>query len=272
MVTISKRKNTQDTLRLATCSALRRDILIHLERGKKPLSEIRDALGVSSTTAIHALRDLEKDTLVFQDEDRNYALTTIGELIALKLTDFIDAITVLKNHQDFWLTHDLSGIPEHLLAKIGWLSNSTLLADMSTDIFKSQKTLIQVLENANEVKGIYPIFNLEYLEIIDELVRGKGVDVELVVTNEALGSIEGVIETEEEFKKILHAPNFTLFAVDKDIKIALTLTDSVFYLGLFASDGLYDYNRALISDDEKTLAWGRELHEHYRKLSSVVDL
>jgi predicted transcriptional regulator len=243
-----------------------------LKDGKKTLNELRDALGVSSTTAIHALRDLGKDTLILQDEDRNYALTKIGEVIVLKLTDFMDAIDVLKKHENFWLTHDLSGIPEHLLGKIGDLSNSILIADTPTDIFKSHTTFLQVLENANEVKGIYPIFNLEYLEIIEELVRGKGVDVELVVTNEALGSIEGVIEAEEEFKKILHAPNFTLFAVDNDIKIALTLTDSVFYLGLFASDGLYDYNRALISDDEKTLAWGRELHEHYRKLSSVVDL
>ena len=149
-----------------------------------------------------------------------------------------------------------------------------------TEIFKSHTTLTQVLEDANAVKGIYPIFNLEYLAIIEELVNRKRIDVELIVTNEVLSSIEGVVETEEAFKNILRAPNFTLFTMnrDDDIKIALTVTDSVFYLGLFAGNsngkgnGLYDPNRALISEDEKALAWGRELYAYYHKKANLVEL
>ena len=114
-----KRQIIQNTLRLATCSELRRGILISLREGKKALSELRTELEISSTTAIHALRELEREHLVFQDEHRDYALTKIGEVIALKLSDFIDAIGVLKKHEDFWLTHDLSGIPPHLIEKIG---------------------------------------------------------------------------------------------------------------------------------------------------------
>ena len=262
----------RNTLRLATCSDLRRGILVSLREGKKSLSELRDELEVSSTTAIHALRELEKDGLVFQEEDRCYALTKIGGIIALKVTDFISAIDVLKKHEDFWREHDLSGIPDHLLAKIGDLSNSILIADTPTDVFKSHTTFLRILETANEVRGIYPFFHLEYLKIIEELVKRKRIDVELIVTNEVLDNIVGVGETEEAFKKFLHEPNFALFAMDVDIKIALTLTDSVFYLGLFAGNGTYDYNRALMSDDEKTLSWGRELHEHYRQLSEVVYL
>jgi len=147
-----------------------------------------------------------------------------------------------------------------------------------TEIFKLHTTLTQVFEDANAVKGIYPIFNLEYLAIIEELVNRKRIDVELIVTNEVLSSIEGIVETEEAFKNILRAPNFTLFAmnVDDDIKIALTVTDTVFYLGLFAfagnGNGLYDPNRALLSDDKKALAWGRELYAYYRKKANLVEL
>ena len=276
----NKLRRRQNTLHLATCSNLRSDIIASLKGGKKPLSELRDELEVSSTTAIHALRELEKGNLVFQDEDRAYALTAIGEVVALKLVDFVSALEVLKKHETFWLEHDLSDIPLHLLEKIGDLNNSILLTDTPTEIFKSHTTLTQVLEDANAVKGIYPIFNLEYLTIIEELVKRKRVDVELIVTNEVLSSIEGVVETEEAFKNILRESNFTLFAmnVDKNMKIALTVTDSVFYLGLFAGNkkgngnGLYDPNRALISEDKKALAWGRELHEYYRKKANLVEL
>jgi len=265
-----KRVNVQNTLRLAACSALRKDILISLEKGKKPLSKLRDELGVSSTTAIHALRELERDKLVLQNGERNYALTKIGEILTLKLSDFINTADVLKKHEHFWLEHDLSGIPVNLVENVGWLSNSTVLVDTATDILKSHKTLLQVLENANEVKGIYPIFNLEYFERIEELVEGKMVEVELIVTNEVLDSIEGVFETEEAFKNSLSAPNFTLLGTDEHIKILLTLTDSILYLGLFAAEGLYDFNRALISDDQRALSWGRELHEYYRQLSKAI--
>ena len=268
----SKRSDIENTLRFAACSDLRRGILISLREGKKALSELRSELDVSSTTAIHALRELGREKLVFQDEDRDYALTKIGGVIALKLTDFINAIDVLKKHEHFWLEHDLSGIPPHLLAKIGMLSNSILIADTPTDVFKSHTILLQILEKANEVRGIYPFFHLEYMEIIEELVKRERIAVELIVTNEVLDNLIGVVETEKAFKKFLHEPNFALFAIDEDVKIALTLTDSVFYLGLFDDDGIYDYNRALISDDIQALTWGRELYEHYRQLSEVVDL
>jgi predicted transcriptional regulator len=185
----NKPKIIHNTLHLAACSDLRRRILIALKTGKKPLRELRDPLGVSSTTAIHALRELEKDNLVFQAEDRGYALTKIGEVMVLKLVDIIDAIEVLKKHEDFWLEHDLSGIPLRLLDKIGALSNSSLIADTTADIFKSHTSLLQILETANEVKGIYPVFHLDYLKIFEELVKRRRIDVELIVTNEVLENI-----------------------------------------------------------------------------------
>ncbi len=268
----NKPKIIRNTLHLAACSDLRRGILIALKNGKKPLRELRDPLGVSSTTAIHALRELKKDNLVFQAEDRGYALTKLGEVMVLKLVDIMDAIEVLKKHEDFWLVHDLSGIPLHLLDKIGALSNSSLLSDTTADIFKSHTTLLQILETANEVKGIYPVFHLDYLKIFEELVKRRRIDVELIVTNDVLEDIVGLMETEEAFKSFLQEPNLSLFAMNEDIKLALTLTDSIFYLGFFADNGVYDRNSALIGDDEKALSWGRELHEHYRKLSTVVDL
>jgi len=268
----NKPKIIRNTLHLAACSDLRRSILIALKTGKKPLRELRDPLGVSSTTAIHALRELKKDNLVFQAEDRGYALTKLGEVMVLKLVDIMDAIEVLKKHEDFWLVHDLSGIPLHLLDKIGALSNSSLLSNTAADIFKSHTTLLQILETSNEVKGIYPVFHLDYLKIFEELVKRRRIDVELIVTNEVLENIVGLMETEEDFKSFLQEQNLSLFAMNEDIKLALTLTDSIFYLGFFADNGVYDRNSALIGNDEKALSWGRELHEHYRKLSTVVDL
>ncbi len=205
----SRKKNTHDILRLTTCSDLRRDILIYLENGKKPLSEIRDALGVSSTTAIHALRDLEKDTLVLQGEDRNYALTKIGELIALKLTDFIDAIKVLKKHKDFWLTHDLSGIPEQLLGKIGWLSNSNLVNIDALDIIKAHTNYMELLTTARWIKGVSPIFSPEYPKVFEDLATRSL--TQLVVTERVLKKVTDAVGSETT--KSVSIQVFKVFAI-----------------------------------------------------------
>ena len=168
-----KREIVQNTLRLAICSELRRGILISLREGKKALSELRTELEISSTTAIHALRELEKDNLVFQDEHRDYALTKIGEIIALKLSDFIDAINVLKKHEDFWLTHGLSCIPPHLLEKIGRLKDSTLVEAPATDVLKLFTNFVDILKNAKEIRGVTSMFIPEFRSLLKELTHSS---------------------------------------------------------------------------------------------------
>lgn len=81
--------NIQDIHRLVICSDLRKNILISLNDGNKELFDLRESLKISSTTAIHALKELEKYNLTFQDKNKNYALTNIGRIIVLKLWNLV---------------------------------------------------------------------------------------------------------------------------------------------------------------------------------------
>jgi len=259
----------QNTLRLAVCSDLRRSILITLKEDKKPLSELRDALGVSSTTAIHALRELERDNLVFQDEHRDYALTKIGEIIALKLTDFVNAIEVLKKHQDFWLTHDLTGIPPHLFEKIGWLRDSTIVKDTATDIFKSHSNFINLLGGAKEMKGVSSIFVPDYPHLFEELILKKKADVELIVTKEVLEKID-----EEMLKEIFASKSskLKLYITEENARANFTVTDYFLAIGLYRIDGTYDYSRDLVSYNKEAIGWGRKLFEWYLNKAEKIFL
>ena len=253
----------QNTLRLATCSELRRVILVSLGEGEKALSELREELEVSSTTAIHALRDLERYNFVFQDEHRDYALTKIGEMIALKLSDFVDAIEVLKKHEDFWLTHDLSGIPEQLLEKIGWLNNSNVVKIDVLDIIKTHKTYIAFIETAKWIRGVSSIFSPDYPKVFEGLVK-KTIDTRLILTENVW---EKVIEAVglENIRYQLSKGCLEIFIAEEDVKVAFTVTDAVLSLGLFALDGTYDNTCDLISNDERAVCWGVELFEQYQK-------
>ncbi len=255
-----KKMDSGELLRLVICSDLRRNILICLNEDKKSLGDMRTELNISSTTAIHALRELEKSNLTFQDKDKNYALTKIGRILALKVADFSNAVDVLKIHERFWLEHDLTGIPELLMEKIGWLKDSTLMEDTPTDIFKVHTNFVNLLSKAKVIKGVSSIFVPEYIELFEDLIINKKVDVELIFTKEVAGKIDDLT-----IKKILSNKSsmLKLYITKEDMKAAFTVTDSFFSFGLFYSDGSYDYNRDLITYDTKGIEWGRNLYEWY---------
>jgi predicted transcriptional regulator len=176
------------------------------------------------------LRELERDNLVFQDKDKDYSLTKIGEIITAKLMDFIDTIEVLKRHETFWSEHDLSGIPEHLLEKIGWLKNSTVTECSATDVFKVYYKYLDMLKDAKEIKGVSSMFFPEYPPLIfQELTLKKRVDIQLVIEKEVLDRVLEVID-QELFKKVLRDKNsrLRLYTIMKGSKAAFTVTDYFF--------------------------------------------
>jgi len=256
-----KRKIIQNALRLAVCSELRRGILAFLREGKKALSELREELEVSSTTAIHALRELEKENLVFQDKNRDYVLTKIGEIIVFKLSDFVDAIEVLKKHEDFWLTHDLSGIPPHLMERIGRLKDSNVVKIDALDIIKTHKTYINFIGAASWVKGVSSIFSPDYPKLFEVLAK-KNIDTHLILTESVW---EKVIETAglEDIKYQLSKGYLDIFTTEEDVRVAFTVSDAFLSLGLFTPDGTYDNTCDLTSTDNISVRWGVELFEYY---------
>ena len=266
-----KRQNIQNTLRLATCSELRRGILASLREGKKALSELRDVLEISSTTAIHALRELEKGNLVFQDEHRDYALTKIGEIIALKLSDFVDAIEVLKKHEDFWLTHDLSGIPPHLLEKVGWLRDSNIIKIDALDIIKTHRSYISFLDTANAkwVKGVSSIFSPDYPKVFEEVA--KRAITQLVLTESVLKKVIDAVGS-ETIKSLIFNYHLEFFVTEEDVKVAFTVTDTFLSLGLFKPDGIYNTTLDFISTEERAVRWGVELFEYHREKAKRYEI
>ncbi len=259
--------NTEDILRLAICSDLRKNTLISLIERKKSLADLREEMDISSTTAIHALKELEKGNLTYQDKNRDYSLTNTGRIVALKLLDFSEAADTLKKHEKFWFEHDLSGIPEHMMEKIGWLSDSVLVTDSETDIFKVHSNFINLLRDAKEIRGISSIFIPEFSSLFEDLILKKKVDVHLVLKKEVQEKID-----KEILKKIFSIKDskFNLYVLEENIKAAFTVTDYFFSIGFVRMDGTYDYSNDLISYSKKAIAWGYELFEYYVKLSKRV--
>lgn len=264
-----KKMDSRDLLRLVICSDLRKNLLICLNEDKKSLGDLRNELNISSTTAIHTLRELEKSNLAFQDRDKNYGLTKIGRILTLKVADFSNAVGVLKKHERFWLEHDLSGIPDHMMEKIGWLRDSNVIQIDSLDIVKTHESFVRFIKPAKWIKGVSPVFSSDYPVVFKEIIE-RNAGTQIIFTDAVLKKTIDAVG-KEKFDKSISNYNFDVLVTDENLKIAFTVTDGLLSLGLFTNNGLYDPTHDLIGTDNKAIQWGSELFEYYRDKSNKYE-
>ncbi|KCZ72126.1 putative transcriptional regulator [Candidatus Methanoperedens nitroreducens] len=254
--------DNKNVLNLAICSNLRKNILISLIDGKKSTGNLRDNLKTSSSTIIHALRELERNHLIFQDRFRNYMLTNTGRIITLKLIDFNNAAEALKKHEKFWLGHDLSGIPEHLMEKIGWLKDSNVVQIDPLDIIKMRDVYTGYIKTAKWIKRVSPVYSPDYTVIFKVLVENS-IDTCLILNMDIFNKLKNIIGL-EDIKNAISNHRLEVLITDEKLKVALTVTDTHISLGLFTTSGVYDTTYDLIGTDDMSVRWGYELFEYYR--------
>ncbi|MGZ4911198.1 MAG: helix-turn-helix transcriptional regulator [Halobacteriota archaeon] len=265
-----EKKTVQKILQVLACSDLRKSLAEALRDGKSlTLSQLSERVGASSPAAVHALRELAKEHLTYQDEKRNYSLTNIGEIVMRKFEEISVGINVLSKHRQFWLEHDLTGIPISLLDKIGCLDEAEVISSTPTELFKIISTYNLLLENAKEVRGITPFFTEDMPEMFIKLVA-KGGHIELVVTPEVLDAVLKNVDR-SELEKALET-NLKFFTIEQPPSLAFTVTDYFMEVGFFRLDGTYDWTKELLCYSEDSLSWGRKLFQYYVKQAELVVL
>jgi len=249
-------------------SELKLNMLSSLLRGEKKLGAMRDELGSSGSTIIHALKDLEEMSLTRQ-EGKYYKLTSLGVMEAMLIEEASLSMKVLERFQDFWLQHDITAIPGHLLQRIGALQDSTLIQDNSMALDRVHVTFQRLLMASRRVWGVSPIFHSDYVGAFQRLL-GEGATVDLILTRGVLDKTLTLADTEQIIDYIMR-DKLRVFLTE-ELRIALTVTENGFSMGLFMKDGEYDYTRDLVSSSPKAIEWGEELFRHHLKEAKRLDI
>lgn len=236
-------------------SELKLKILVNLLPDGKNLSGLKSHVDARETTILHVLKEFEKLSLTTKSHGV-YKLTSLGIIEAQLYNQLSSTAEVVGNLKEFWLSHDVSPIPAPLLLRLGSLKNSTLIKNESSDLGKVHETFMQVLLSSKKIKGISPIFHPDYVYAVRHLLS-QGNSVELVLNSSVLRKTLDSAEA-ELLKKYIAEENLTLF-LKEDLKIALTVTEKSFSLGLFNMGGEYDYSMDLISLNHEAIEWGEDL-------------
>ena len=245
---------------------LQEDILLCLKEEPKTLGHLRTRIEARDTSVLHAMKQLESEKLVRRDAGaHSYSLTSIGCIYAVMLDQLFRASNVLSKMEDFWLHHEISGVPEHLLIGISALDNATVVRAVPSDLDAVHTRYLDLLRGSRRVHGISPIFHPDFAKTTAEIL-GQGAEVRLIVTREVLDRIREEVRLRDlaRYARRIMLNRSLELRIREGLKIALTVTEHFFSLGLFTLDGAYDYGVDLMSSDPQALEWGRRLFEYYR--------
>jgi len=257
----------EEQLKAFTRSAVRTKIMLRLKDERLSASELDREMDIRVSTILHAIKELTESGLV-NKKDARYGLTNIGRIQTILLDELVAAIVLLGQHEDYWQSHDLSGIPEPLIAKIGMLARSKRITSDPTSPLKSLEDFMNELSRASEIRGVSSFIAPGFPDLIGDCVQ-RGAHVELVLTDSVWKVISkdhmGLLNSVKGFD------NFHLYHLDRNINVGFTVTENLLALGLWRLDGTIDLaGGELICIGPEATSWGSELFDFYRKISCEI--
>jgi predicted transcriptional regulator len=161
---------------------------------------------------------------------------------------------------DFWNGHDLSGIPSHLLLRLGDLSGGKLYCGSVDDPLESQRAFMDAVAGSKRVWGVSPVIAPGYERMILDLLE-SGADVRLLLNESVLVKVPPA-----SVQAAMAHKNFEVRVTKLERLPAFAVTDKRVSLALFGQDGRYDATQDLITEGARAVAWGSELFHYYSGL------
>ena len=262
--------NPENMLKMLMSSGIKYRIVVALSGGPRSLGELHGMVGSTKSTISHALSDLMDENLVFQDpENKKYGLTNIGYLVYLQIRNVTEALETIRKFEDFWLNHDLSGIPSELLLQIGDLKDCELHVTTPDYLRLPHEVYMELIKTSKWIRGVSPILFSDYPGEFLDLAFGKDVDIEIITTKKVYKRLIELARP-EEVERVRDLPNVRLYVIEEDPKVAFTVTDNFLSLGLFFPNGTYDMMTDMMGRSERAKKWGLELFEYYKRNSERV--
>ncbi len=257
----------QSLIDLALLSERRKCLLLLLKEGPKNIDEIKESLSVNAPSIQPHIKRMKNSNLIIE-KNRSYRLTEIGEIIVENMERLLDTLEILEEQIDYWVSHDLSSIPDFLLERIEELGRYEILEPDAEHMFETPDVFQENIDNSKKICTFVSYFHPESPELYAGLVE-KGVELTLCITEIVADRL--FRDFPEEAEKMAGMENSKLFIYRKPAKLpSIVVTDRFMALKLMENDGKLR-DQMLLCFEERALRWGKELFTHYMEMSETLD-
>ncbi len=179
---------------------------------------------------------------------------------------------VLQKHENFWLKHDTSGIPDHLLGMMLLLSDSMILESSQADVFQVYRRGVAFFEDANVkvFKAVTTTVGIPEAATFLNKFAADQIPVHLVLAEDMLRDSDAhanLVQVQRTLSK-----RCKLSVLRHDPKLTIVVTDSVMVLVLPRTGEIIDISNALVGQSREAITWGTALFNHYAKAAKRVSL
>lgn len=180
----------------------------------------------------------------------------------------LETFNVFDKNHSYWINQDMTSIPPEFLDEIGKLGNYIEVNPDRNHVFEYPKEVVKHLSESEKVMILSSFFLPIYPSLCIELAA-KGTDITLVFTEYVYDRM--LNDYKKELEHFLNMKYTRLYVCNNNnMKIASSIvTDKFMALSLFCNSGIY-YNHNLVSFDESSLKWGKELFDHYKGMARPI--
>lgn len=247
-------------------SQKRIDLILLLGEEPRTMEEIKTLLEVSPTTILPQIKRLTDSDIVIQ-KNSSYELTDMGEQVFKKVQSLVNVLTLLER-DNYWIEHDLSGIPQYLLDRIGDLKDCKLVEADPSQIFEPRTELLNFFSSSRFLMVFSSFYRPEFLPLYTKLGRLES-EVTLIFTESVLEKF--LYNYERKIRKLSTMKNAELFVCNDGVKLAeLMVSDRGMMISLFDSNGRFYHNYMSCSEPE-AVNWAKELFEFYKSRAWRID-
>ncbi|HOA67704.1 MAG TPA: winged helix-turn-helix domain-containing protein [Methanosarcina thermophila] len=247
-------------------SQKRKDLLLLLKNGGKKIEEIVDTLNVTPTGMLPQIKKLKDEHLVLQ-EDKEYRLTPLAEILVEKMEPLLDTLQVIEENVGYWQERDLTALPREFLERLNELKSYFIVRPDPDNIFEPPAIFLENIEKSRKILSFSSIFH----PIISEIFlanKDDDTEITLIVTEKIYERLK--TDFEEELRLYLTREKKKLFLCTGDIKIAMIVkTERFMAVDFLTSKGSFD-QETLICFEPAALKWAEDLILHYQKQAQEI--
>jgi len=247
-------------------SQKRRDLLLLLGEEPRTMEDIKVLLDVSPTAILPQIKRLTDSNLVIQ-KNGSYELTDMGEQVFKKVRSLVDVLTLVEK-DNYWIEHDLGGIPQYLLDRIGDIKDCNLVKADPSQIFEPSTELLEFFSSSRYLMVFSSFYRPEFLPLYSKLGRLDS-EVSLIFTESVLEKF--LYNYEKKIRRFATMDNTELCVCKDGVKIAeLIVSDRGMMISLFDSQGRF-YHEYMYCSEPQAISWARELFDFYKSRALRVD-
>lgn len=247
-------------------SQKRKDLLLLLKNGGKTIEEIVDVLNVNPTGILPQIKKLKDEHLVFQ-EDREYRLTPLAEILVEKMEPLLDTLQVIERNADYWHEHDFTAMPREFLERLDELKSCVLVKPDPDNIFEPPAVFLENIGKSKKILSFSSIFHPVFSEIF-LANQDDDTQITLIITEKICERLK--TDFEEELKLYLAREKRRLFIFKDEIKIAMLVKTECFMAAEFLTSGGFFDQETIIGFEPAALRWAEDLILYYREQAQEI--